>query len=120
MKQDALNYKFLQPTYKNEDAEVEFSLRPKSLREYVGQRKLKENLDIYIKAARKRNEALDHVLLCGPPGLGKTTLATIISRELGVNIKITSGPAIEKTGDLAALLSSLSDNDVLFIDEIHR
>lgn len=120
LKQDALNCKFLQPTYKNEDAEVEFSLRPKSLREYVGQSNLKENLNIYIKAARKRNEALDHVLLCGPPGLGKTTLATIISRELGVNIKITSGPAIEKTGDLAALLSGLSNNDVLFIDEIHR
>jgi len=96
------------------------SLRPAKLTEYVGQEEAKEMLDVYIKAALKRNEALDHVLLYGPPGLGKTTLANIIANELGVNIKIISGPSIEKSGDLAAVLSTLNEGDVLFIDEIHR
>ncbi len=99
---------------------LENSLRPKLLQEYVGQDKVKENLKIYIEAAKKREEPLDHVLLYGPPGLGKTTLANIISNEMNSNIKITSGPAIEKAGDLAALLTNLSEFDVLFIDEIHR
>lgn len=96
------------------------SLRPERLTEYIGQKEAKEMLDIYIKAALKRNEALDHVLLYGPPGLGKTTLASIIANELGVNIKVVSGPSIEKSGDLAAVLSTLEEGDVLFIDEIHR
>ena len=99
---------------------MENSLRPKLLEEYIGQSKVKENLKIYIEAAKKRGEPLDHVLLYGPPGLGKTTLANIISNEMNSNIKITSGPAIEKPGDLAALLTNLSEFDVLFIDEIHR
>ena len=99
---------------------LENSLRPKMLEEYVGQDKVKENLKVYIEAAKKRGEPLDHVLLYGPPGLGKTTLANIISNEMNSNIKITSGPAIEKPGDLAALLTNLSEFDVLFIDEIHR
>ncbi len=99
---------------------LENSLRPKLLQEYVGQDKVKENLKVYIEAAKKRGEPLDHVLLYGPPGLGKTTLANIISNEMNSNIKITSGPAIEKAGDLAALLTNLSEFDVLFIDEIHR
>lgn len=99
---------------------MENSLRPKLLEEYVGQDKVKENLKVYIEAAKKRGEPLDHVLLYGPPGLGKTTLANIISNEMNSNIKITSGPAIEKPGDLAALLTNLSEFDVLFIDEIHR
>ena len=99
---------------------LENSLRPKTLQEYIGQDKVKENLKVYIEAAKKRGEPLDHVLLYGPPGLGKTTLANIISNEMNSNIKITSGPAIEKPGDLAALLTNLSEFDVLFIDEIHR
>lgn len=103
-----------------EDFDLELTLRPKTLREYVGQEKVKENLSIYIEAARRRGEPLDHVLLYGPPGLGKTTLSAIIANEMGVNLRITSGPAIEKPGDLAALLTNLSPNDVLFIDEIHR
>lgn len=98
----------------------EYKLRPQYLREYIGQDDVKGNLDVFIKAAKLRNESLDHVLLYGPPGLGKTTLAYIIANELGVNIKTASGPAIEKTGDLAAILTSLQEGDVLFIDEIHR
>ena len=100
--------------------EGEFSLRPQSLREYIGQTKAKENLTIFIEAAKMRGEPLDHVLLHGPPGLGKTTLSGIIANEMGVNIRITSGPAIEKPGDLAALLTNLQENDILFVDEIHR
>lgn len=102
------------------DSDIENSLRPKQLSDYIGQDKVKENLSVYIQAAKARGEALDHVLLYGPPGLGKTTLAGIIANEMGVNIRITSGPAIEKQGDLAALLTNLQEGDVLFIDEIHR
>ena len=104
----------------NEEERSELSLRPKTLNEYIGQNKVKENIKVYIEAAKKRGEPLDHVLLYGPPGLGKTTLANIIAMEMNSNIRITSGPAIEKPGDLAALLTNLSPNDVLFIDEIHR
>lgn len=106
--------------YIQQDTETELSLRPKTLSEYVGQEKIKENLTVFIQAAKTRGDCLDHVLLHGPPGLGKTTLSCIIAAELGVNFKITSGPAIEKAGDLAALLTTLDRNDILFIDEIHR
>lgn len=115
-----LENRLVAPQEIKDDSDFDFSLRPKTLNEYIGQEKVKENLSIYIEAARNRGEPLDHVLLYGPPGLGKTTLSAIIAHELGVNIRITSGPAIEKPGDLAALLSNLSENDVLFIDEIHR
>ncbi len=103
-----------------EDERIEGSLRPRSLDKYIGQKKIKESLKIYIEAAKKRGECLDHLLFYGPPGLGKTTLAGIIASEMGVNIKITSGPAIEKPGDMAAILNNLQENDVLFVDEIHR
>ena len=103
-----------------EDENLETSLRPKNFNEYIGQTKAKENLKVFIEAAKARKEPLDHVLLYGPPGLGKTTLATIIANEMGVSIRVTSGPAIEKAGDLAALLTNLAHNDILFIDEIHR
>lgn len=107
-------------TYTPEDVETDYSLRPKSLDDYIGQEKAKENLRIYINAAKGRGDSLDHVLLYGPPGLGKTTLSTIIAGEMNVNIRITSGPAIEKQGDLAAILTNLAPGDILFIDEIHR
>lgn len=104
----------------DEDAKIENNLRPKLLKDYIGQGKAKENLKIYIEAAKSRKEALDHVLFYGPPGLGKTTLSSIIANEMGVNLKITSGPAIEKPGEMAAILNNLQENDVLFVDEIHR
>lgn len=107
-------------TMQNEDVDIESNLRPKSLDDYLGQGKAKELLKIFIEAAKARNEQLDHVLLYGPPGLGKTTLASIIASEMGVNLRITSGPAIERAGDLAAILTNLNENDVLFIDEVHR
>lgn len=110
----------IDPLLMEEDMGVETSLRPKSLSEYIGQEKIKNNLSIFIEAAKRREEALDHVLLYGPPGLGKTTLAYIMGRELGVDVKVTSGPVIERPGDLAAILTNLHEHDVLFIDEIHR
>ncbi len=112
--------RMIAPEYSPEDAEVENPLRPRFLSEYIGQEKVKENLSVFIEAAKHRREPLDHVLLYGPPGLGKTTLAGIIANELNVNLRITSGPAIEKPGDLAALLTNLNPGDVLFIDEVHR
>lgn len=104
----------------NGDSEIEYGLRPKTIDDYIGQKKVKDNLKVFIDAAKGRGEPLDHVLLYGPPGLGKTTLSNIIANEMGVSIRITSGPAIEKQGDLAALLTNLSENDILFVDEIHR
>ena len=112
--------RIIAPDLTSFDSDIETSLRPKILTDYIGQEKAKENLEIYIKAARERGESLDHVLLYGPPGLGKTTLAGIIANEMNVNFRVTSGPAIEKQGDLAALLTNLNEGDVLFIDEIHR
>ena len=106
--------------FTEEDGKLEGSLRPQLLTDYIGQVKVKENLKVYIEAAKQRNETLDHVLFFGPPGLGKTTLAGIIANEMGVNIKITSGPAIEKPGEMAAILNNLQEGDVLFVDEIHR
>ena len=106
--------------FAEEDIKIENHLRPQLLKDYIGQQKVKDTLSIYIEAARQREEPLDHVLFYGPPGLGKTTLAGIIAQEMGVNIRITSGPAIEKPGDLAALLTNLNEGDILFVDEIHR
>ncbi len=117
---DSGEERIVSTTEQNEDAQIEFGLRPKTLDEYIGQDKVKENLKIFIEAAKQRGEPLDHTLFYGPPGLGKTTLAGIIANEMGVNIRITSGPAIEKPGDLAALLTNLQPNDILFVDEIHR
>lgn len=114
------NERIVTGDYIEDDIEIESGLRPRQFSDYIGQNKVKENLEIYIKAASERKEALDHVLLYGPPGLGKTTLAGVIANEMGVNIRITSGPAIEKAGDLAAILTNLSQHDILFIDEIHR
>ena len=115
-----LENRFMSSSYTPNDSETEISLRPKKLNEYIGQEKVKDNLKICMDAAKLRGESLDHVLLYGPPGLGKTTLSGIIAAEMGVNLRITSGPAIEKQGDLAALLTNLGEGDVLFIDEIHR
>jgi Holliday junction DNA helicase RuvB len=120
MAKHELPHTLLNPSFQSEEKSFEQSLRPQTLQQYIGQQKVKENIDISIRAALKRQEALDHVLLYGPPGLGKTTLATIISNEMKVNIRTTSGPVIEKRGDLAAILTNLKPNDVLFIDEIHR
>ena len=117
---DELDERIICPGLEREDLDIENSLRPKKLDDYVGQDKIKENLKVYIEAAKQREEPLDHTLLYGPPGLGKTTLSNIIANEMGANIRITSGPAIEKQGDLAALLTNLNSGDVLFIDEIHR
>jgi Holliday junction DNA helicase RuvB len=112
--------KVIRPGLLEEDLELESTLRPQSLDDFVGQQKVKDNLSVFIQAAKQRQEALDHVLLYGPPGLGKTTLAMIVSKELNVGIKSTSGPVLERAGDLAGLLTNLQEKDVLFIDEIHR
>lgn len=113
--------RFVDPKSTNEaEDSFERALRPKFLKDYVGQEKIREQLEIFINASKNRHEALDHILLFGPPGLGKTTLAHIVANEMQVNLRLTSGPVLEKTGDLAALLSNLEENDVLFIDEIHR
>lgn len=115
-----MNKRIIQTEMASEDVVIEKGLRPERLDQYIGQEKAKNNLKIFIEAAKSRKEPLDHVLLYGPPGLGKTTLSTIIANEMGVNIKVTSGPAIEKPGEMAAILNNLSENDILFIDEIHR
>src|SRR5512141_649624 len=115
-----MDERILSGVLQTEEADPEITLRPRALPEFIGQPKLKETLGVFLQAARKRREPLDHVLLCGPPGLGKTTLAHIIAREMGAQIRVTSGPVLEKAGDLAALLTNLAPGDVLFIDEIHR
>src|SRR5437773_7383162 len=115
-----MDERILSGVLQTDEAEPEVSLRPKSLGEFVGQPKLKETLGVFLEAARRRKEALDHVLLFGPPGLGKTTLAHIIAREMGSQIRVTSGTVLERAGDLAAILTNLAPGDILFVDEIHR